>query len=143
MKKILLIIITITLGCSKNPEINIEHLNGYWEIDEVTLPDGAKRDYNFNETIDYIEITDSLTGFRKKLKPNFDGTYATSDDSESLRIVMENDSLNIYYTTPYSIWKETVLEASEKRMVVKNLDNILYVYKRYEPIVFEWTRDKN
>jgi hypothetical protein len=138
MKKILtLLIISLTLSCSKNPESYIEHLNGYWEIDEVTLPDGTKRDYNYNETIDYIEVNDSLKGFRKKMKPNLGGTYTTSDDSESFKIVIENDSMNIYYKTPYSEWKETVLEATENRMVVKNHDDLLYVYKRYEPIVIE------
>ena len=124
-------------GCSKNPESFITHLNGYWEIDEVTLPDGSKRDYNFNETIDYIKVTDSLTGFRKKLKPNFQGTYTTSSDAETLKLVIENDSLNVYYKTPYSDWKETIIEASENRMVVKNHDNLLYVYKRYEPLIIE------
>lgn len=138
MKKIFtILIISLTLSCSKNPESYIEHLNGYWEIDEVTLPDGTKRDYNYNETIDYIEVNDSLKGFRKKMKPNLGGTYTTSDDSESFKIVIENDSMNIYYKTPYSEWKETVLEATENRMVVKNQDDLLYVYKRYEPIVIE------
>lgn len=138
MKKIFtILIISLTLSCSKSPESYIEHLNGYWEIDEVTLPDGTKRDYNYNETIDYIEVNDSLKGFRKKMKPNLGGTYTTSDDSESFKIVIENDSMNIYYKTPYSEWKETVLEATENRMVVKNQDDLLYVYKRYEPIVIE------
>ncbi len=138
MKKIFtILIISLTLSCSKNPESYIEHLNGYWEIDDVTLPDGTKRDYNYNETIDYIEVNDSLKGFRKKMKPNLGGTYTTSDDSESFKIVIENDSMNIYYKTPYSEWKETVLEATENRMVVKNQDDLLYVYKRYEPIVIE------
>ena len=138
MKKILTIfIIFLTLSCSKNPESYIEHLNGYWEIDEVTLPDGSKKDYNYNDTIDFIEINDSLTGFRKKLQPQFDGTYATSADAESLKVVIENDSLNIYYKTPYFKWKETVLKATKDQLIVQNQNKLRYVYKRYEPIVIE------
>ena len=56
-------------SCSENPEVYLEHLNGYWEIDEVVLSNGLKRDYKFNNTIDFIEVSDSLNGFRKKLKP--------------------------------------------------------------------------
>ena len=138
MKKIIAVVLFISiLSCQKNPETYIEHLDGYWEIDEVTLPDGSKRDYNFNDTIDFFSITDSLTGFRKKLKPNFDGSFSTSDDVEQLKLVIENDSLNIYYKTPYSEWKETVLKATEEQLIIQNQNKLRYVYKRYEPLDLE------
>lgn len=138
MKKILtILIIFLSLSCSRNPESYIEHLNGYWEIDEVILPDGSKRDYNFNETIDFLSINDSMTGFRKKLKPNFDGSFSTSDDAEALIVVVENDSLNIYYKTPYAEWKESVLDATDSKLIILNQDKFRYVYKRYEPIINE------
>src|SRR5690606_23039829 len=89
----ILLFTTILTSCSKNPKNLIPHLTGYWEIDEMTLADGSKRDFKFNETIDYISVTDSLTGFRKKLKPSFDGGYTTSEDAENLKIVIEKDSL--------------------------------------------------
>lgn len=122
------------MSCSNNPKNYIDYLNGYWEIDEVTLADGSKRTYNYNDTIDFISITDSLTGFRKKLKPNFDGTYSASNDEESLTIVIENDSLNMYYKTPQSQWKETVLKATEEQLIIQNQQKIRYTYKRYEPL---------
>lgn len=124
-------------NCSNNPETFVEHIEGYWEIDEVTLKDGSKRDYNFNNTIDYIEITDSLTGFRKKLKPNFSGTFETSNDAEQLKIVLENDSLNLYYKTPFHSWKETVLNATKDELLILNANKDMYLYKRYEPINLE------
>ena len=138
MRKVfLLLALGIIFSCSKDPETLITHLNGYWEIDEVTLPDGTKRDYNYNDTIDFLSINDSLTGFRKKMKPNFDGSFSTSNDAEALKIVIENDSLNIYYKTPYSEWKETVLDATEDKLLIQNKDKLLYLYKRYEPLVIE------
>ncbi|GFZ87651.1 hypothetical protein GCM10011531_18950 [Aquaticitalea lipolytica] len=138
MRKVfLLLALGIIFSCSKDPETLITHLNGYWEIDEVTLPDGTKRDYNYNDTIDFLSINDSLTGFRKKMKPNFDGSFSTSNDAEALKIVIENDSLNIYYKTPYSEWKETVLDATEDKLLIQNKDKLIYLYKRYEPLVIE------
>jgi len=136
-KVFLLLALGIIFSCSKDPETLITHLNGYWEIDEVTLPDGTKRDYNYNDTIDFLSINDSLTGFRKKMKPNFDGSFSTSNDAETLKIVIENDSLNIYYKTPYSEWKETVLDATEDKLLIQNKDKLIYLYKRYEPLVIE------
>lgn len=138
MKKILLYFsLVLVMACGKNPETFIPHLNGYWEIDEVTLADGSKRDYNYNDTVDYLNISDSLTGFRKKLKPGFDGTYTTSDDAEMLKIKIENDSLHIYYSTPYSEWKETVLNATDDALLIINDQHIKYLYKRFEPINVE------
>ena len=71
------------------------------------------------------------------MKPNFDGSFSTSNDAEALKIVIENDSLNIYYKTPYSEWKETVLDATEDKLLIQNKDKLIYLYKRYEPLVIE------
>ncbi|MEO1029953.1 MAG: lipocalin family protein [Bacteroidota bacterium] len=131
---VLLSLLLLTLSCSKNPETYIPHVEGYWEIEEVTLPNGEKKQYQFNETVDYISVNDSLRGFRKKLKPGINDTYFTSDDAESFVLKIENDSLNVYYKTPYAQWKETILEASSTQLKVSNQDKVVYVYKRYTPI---------
>jgi hypothetical protein len=127
----------ILMGCSNDPNSFVEHLTGYWEIDEVTLADGSKRDYTYNDTVDYLSVNDSLTGFRKKMKPSFDGTYSTSEDAERLKVKIENDSLRIYYTTPYATWKETVLNATADQLLIINEQKVKYLYKRFEPITVE------
>ncbi|MBR9914639.1 MAG: hypothetical protein GYB32_07410 [Algicola sp.] len=139
MKKgLLIIVLSVCWSCSTNPETFIPHIEGYWEIEEVTLHDGNKRSYGYNNTVDYIEITDSLNGFRKKLKPNLYGQFETSNSSESFQIKIENDSLNLYYQTPFSTWKETVLDASAEHLrVINNTNKDVYLYKRYEPLNLE------
>ena len=134
MRKCILIIIIICTACTNNPETYLQHINGYWEIQEVTMADGTKRQYSINETIDYIEINDSLVGFRKKLKPGINDTYYTSDDAEAITAKVEGDDLILHYATPYSTWKETVLEASKENLKVVNENNVVYLYKRYNPI---------
>ncbi len=37
MKTYLWLLCLFVLGCSENPETYIEHIEGYWEIEEVTL----------------------------------------------------------------------------------------------------------
>lgn len=135
MKRFLIgISLLLVLSCKKHPETFIKHMNGYWEIEHVTLPNGKTKNYTFNGTIDYIEVNDSLKGFRKKLKPNLDGTFGTSNSVETLTLVIENDSLNAYYKTPYAQWKETILFADETNLKVINQDKKTYVYKRYSPL---------
>ncbi|WP_411894483.1 lipocalin family protein [Winogradskyella sp. A2] len=137
MRKIILICFAVIMSCSNNPENYIEHLNGYWEIQEVILSDGTKRQYSINETIDFIQLNDSLKGFRKKMKPGINDTYYTSDDAEAITAKIEDNKLNLYYTTLYSNWKETVLEASKDQLKVLNENNVVYLYKRYQPINLE------
>lgn len=143
MKKYTILIFSlILLSCSKDPNSLIKHLNGYWEIDEVIMADGSKREYTYNDTVDFLSISDSLEGFRKKMKPSFNGTYTTSDDSEELKLKIENDSLHIYYTTPYANWKETVLDATHDKLLIINDQKIKYLYKRFEPINVEKSYSK-
>ncbi|MCA0153389.1 lipocalin family protein [Winogradskyella vincentii] len=137
MKKFVLIFFMVVMSCSNNPEGYIEHLNGYWEIKEVVFSDGKKREYSINETIDYIQLNDSLKGFRKKMKPGINDTYFTSDDAEAITAKIEDNELNLYYSTLYSNWKETVLDADENQLKVRNENNVVYLYKRYQPINIE------
>ncbi|MGB1232363.1 MAG: lipocalin family protein [Winogradskyella sp.] len=129
-----LILLVNVFSCSKNPETHIAHLEGYWEIESVILPDGNKKDYKYSNTVDYITFNDSLKGFRKKLKPNLKGTYLASNVIENITLKIENDRLNIYYKTPYASWKETVLEATTEKLKLINKDRMVYLYKRYVPI---------
>ena len=131
---VILLLVALAIGCSKNPETYLDHINGYWEIESVVLADGTKKDYTYNETIDFFNITDSLKGYRKKLKPNFDGKFNTSKDIETLKLVIENDSLNAYYSTPFAKWKETILFADSLQLKVINKDKNVYLYKRYIPL---------
>ncbi|MDB9960730.1 hypothetical protein OAD62_01405 [Oceanihabitans sp.] len=132
-----ILILTVIFSCSPNPETFIPHINGYWEIDKVMAHNGKNRDYNYNDTIDYFELNDSLIGFRKKLKPNFVGTFETSKDAESIKVILENDSLNIYYTTAFASWKETILLATNEQLKIINQNKDVYLYKRYQPLNLE------
>tara|TARA_R110002012_G_scaffold319389_2_gene539699 strand:- start:90343 stop:90774 length:432 start_codon:yes stop_codon:yes gene_type:complete len=134
-KFISLIIISVVISsCSKNPEDYLEHIEGYWEIERVTLKDGSSKEYNYNDTIDFISLEDSLQGIRKKMKPNFMGTFETSNDAETFTIKIENDSLNVYYKTPFDSWKETILLATKDQLKVVNKLEAVFLYKRYKPL---------
>ena len=134
MKRWLIIpVIFFLVSCSTSPEEKLQYLNGYWEISKVQTENGNSKSYRYNTTIDYIYIED-FKGFRKKLQPGINNQYKTSDDAESLEVKIENGNLNLYYSTELAQWKETVLDADEKELKIKNADNIVYVYKRYEAV---------
>lgn len=117
----------------KNTSIDINKLNGYWEIVQAQNPYGKSVVYSINTQIDYFEIEDSL-GFRKKMKPDLNGNYTTSKALEKFTLYTENDSLKLDYTTPYDSWTEVILELNDSLMLVINQKDFLYTYKKFEPI---------
>ena len=129
-----IILIFIILGCSgKISDTDLQQLNGYWEIENVTFADGSTKAYNVNTTVDYIEI-DGLKGFRKKVKPKFDGTYDTSNDAEFFSLEHQNDSFIIHYKNDLSEWTEALTQLSRTNFAVVGENNTTYHYRRYEPI---------
>lgn len=118
-----------------SPE-SISKINGYWEIQKVQLPDGQEKEYNINETVDYIEWN-GKTGFRKKVKPQFDGKYLTNDELETIQIKDSSGIFQIQYKTDFAKWSEEILSLTDSILVIKNKQNLEYHYKRFKPITIQ------
>lgn len=131
MKRILLLIVLLSvLSCKQNiSEADISNLNGYWEIEKVELPDGDKKEYKVNETIDFFKI-EANKGFRKKVMPQLDGTYLTNDIQEDVVVVVKDGDASLQYKTTYASWNEEIIELTKDKLVVKNQQEIEYYYKR-------------
>lgn len=121
----------LLIGCNApNHSEFKENLPGYWEIKEVAFPDGEKKEYDMNIIMDHIELNGEK-GKRTKVSPGLDGSFTTNEMSEDFIIKIENDSLYMFYTTPFDEWKEVVLDAQEDLLKIKNRDNKIYTYKRF------------
>ncbi|MDN3594718.1 lipocalin family protein [Zunongwangia endophytica] len=130
------------LSCNKqDPKEQIQYLEGYWEIDKVKVSEDSTITYKVNQNVDYLEI-EGKTGQRTKVRPQMDGSFKTSNSAEKLELKIEEDSLRIYYKTPYDSWKETVLNASNDQLVIKNDQDKIYHYKKYTPISIETNEEK-
>ena len=133
MKKFLFIL-SLSLGfisCGENDPSNlIPFITGYWEIKSVEMPDGTLKEFTVNTSVDYITVQGD-SGVRKKLMPRLDGSYREFPSSEKFKLVHQNDSLFMFYETPFASWKETVISADEEELAVKNANGI-YVYKRFK-----------
>ncbi len=135
MRKAVLIVLVLVglMSCQeKVKREDVAKINGYWEIEKVSLPDGNEKNYKINETIDYFEVKND-SGFRKKVTPQFDGKYLVNDEYEKVKVMMEGEKVVLEYTTEYSKWKEEVLEVSDEKLVLKNAAEMEYEYKRPTP----------
>jgi hypothetical protein len=131
MKRILLLIVLVLVfSCQqKITDADISNLNGYWEIEKVELPDGDKKEYKVNETIDFFKI-EANKGFRKKVMPQLDGSYLTNDIQEDVTVVLKDGDASLQYKTTYASWNEEIVELTKDKLVVKNQQEIEYYYKR-------------
>ncbi len=135
MKKtiLLLFVSIVTLSCGNSiSEADLAKLNGYWEIETAVMPDGSEKEYKVNTTIDFFDLK-GKTGFRKKVMPQFDGSYRMNDLSEKISIVQDSGKTYISYVTDYAKWKEEIIELNDKKLVLKNNHDMEYHYKKPEP----------
>lgn len=124
----------LMVSCQRNIEGgDIVKLNGYWEIEKVIMPDGTPKEYPFNDTFDYYQISNGK-GIRQKVMPQLDGTFLTNGISEKVSIAVENGKTYLKYHTPYAKWNEELIALSDKEMVVVNAEQKEYHYKKTTPI---------
>ena len=134
MKKTLLVIVFLAMGCKSNPDKHIEFIEGYWEIESVYKDNKLLRTFKINSGIDYFKINADLKGFRKKLKPNFSGTFQTSKDVLNFKIEIQNNGLFLNYIDNATSFREEVLEANKEKLVIKSNSGLVYNYKPYEAL---------
>jgi hypothetical protein len=122
------------MGCGPAVQKDdLNQLNGYWEIEEVEFENGQTKEYTISTTIDYIEM-DGMSGFRKKVQPQLSGSYQTSDDAEPFEIFEKEGTFLFAYGQGTQQWEEVLLSLDENTFSVRNVDNKIYRYKRYEPL---------
>jgi hypothetical protein len=146
MKKTGVILIFIILFVSCNQKIenrDIQKINGYWEIEKVVFPQGEDKVYNVNEDYDYFKIDKQNKGFRKKVKPQLDGTFLVNNTFEKVTITSQNNKVILHYKTAFATWKEALTVISDDKMVLTTQANINYYYKKAAPINILKKDEKN
>lgn len=133
----ILVLLVCTASCNSPKQISLNALNGYWEIEKVVAPNGEEKVYQFNSFIDFFNIKKDSTGYRTKLKPNFRGTYEGNSIKQFFKISHKNDVYTINYTVNNLSWTEVLIEATNKKIVTKNNEGVLYIYKTFSPITVE------
>ncbi len=136
MKKALftISIILCLLSCETSKEINLQSLNGYWEIEKVIAPNGEKKEYKFSSFIDLVKIKTDSSGYKTKLKPNFTGTYEGNNIKQHFQVTHKKDIYFINYKVANNKWSEILIEATPNKFITKNNEGVLYIYKPFTPI---------
>lgn len=135
MKKVLFLTTLFFFGCKPHPVDYIEFINGYWEIENVYKNGKLLKEFKISQEIDYFRINNDLSGFRKKLKPNFNGSYTTSKDQLNFKLEIKfNKRLIIVYEDNNTIFVEEITKVNKTNLSIKNDKGMVYNYKPYKPL---------
>ena len=135
MKKVLFLTTLFFFGCKPHPVDYIEFINGYWEIENVYKNGKLLKEFKISQEIDYFKINNNLSGFRKKLKPNFNGSYTTSKDQLNFKLEIKfNKRLIIIYEDNNTIFVEEITKVNKTNLSIKNDKGMVYNYKSFKPL---------
>ncbi|MCG5644758.1 MAG: hypothetical protein ABF304_00905 [Flavobacteriaceae bacterium] len=132
-KELLSLLVLLAMACAKKTTVQDIHLlNGYWEISEVSFPNGQNKTYGVNTSIDYIEINE-LEGYLKKMKPGLNGRYTTNNSTLYFTATNQNNQWELGFKDAQS-QRLKIIQLDSNSYTAVNEKNIKYLYKRYFPI---------
>ncbi len=99
----------------------------------MSFKDGDDKEYKMNENFDFFKIANNK-GIRRKVRPQFDGTFLVNDDFEKVNVRFEKEHVYLDYSTAYAKWSEELVSISDDEMLIKNDQNKEYQYKKAAPI---------
>ena len=128
--KRLIILFFFIISCNK--QINIDLINGYWEIVSVSKNNEFVKEYPFSNAVDFFMIDSLNNGFRKKIKPKINGSFEITLHEIPISIKNNNNSYEIKYFSAGNQYVETINRLDKNRLIIKNSEGIIFSYKRFE-----------
>ena len=128
--KRLIILFFFVISCNK--QINIDLINGYWEIVSVSKNNEFIKEYPFSNAVDFFIIDSLNNGYRKKIKPKINGSFEITLHEIPISIKNSNNFYEIKYYSTGNQYTETISKLDQNRLVIKNSEGIIFSYKRFE-----------
>ena len=128
--KRLIILFFFIISCDK--QINLDLINGYWEIVSVSKNNEFVKEYPFSNAVDFFIIDSLNKGYRKKIKPKINGSFEITLHEIPISIKNNNNFYEIKYYSTGNQYVETISKLDQNRLVIKNSEGIIFSYKRFE-----------
>src|SRR5690606_27001257 len=117
---ILVLFTLIFISCTSVNETDLQHLNGYWEIEKVVMKNGKEVDFKMNTINDYYEIESENKGFYKKVTPQADGTFLTDDFQEEVEVVTKGNDFYLQFFTQFDTVEVRLEKLTDKQLIYEN-----------------------
>lgn len=134
----------VAFSCSTRDPIQLEQLEGYWQIDNVALPGGERVEYPPSTTIDFftLNLKDS-TGIRTKIQMTAPGRFATNSLKQDISFTTKGGSIFILNSTSYdSIRSEKIVKLTHEELILQNERNYIFTYIPFDKNLYDLENDE-
>ena len=132
MKVFSVIICFLTLlGCRVGPIIELDQIDGYWQIEFVQQENETFKSKQTSLLYDFYS-TKNNKGFYKKVAPQIDGSFKTSKNAVSFQILKDNEDFILQFSSPWNKWVKKIKHLDSEKLVLYHEERSFH-YKR--PIV--------
>lgn len=133
MKQLLALFTVVLLtSCGSNISDQLIHIEGYWNIENVTLPDGSEREFPFSNHMDHFEI-EGKQGIKYRVSPTYDGGFVNYGSPVNFTCEELDGELQLLFKDGEQSYTQTVVEATETELVLQHENGTIYTYSSYNP----------
>lgn len=130
LRIVLLIASLLFISCSSDSDKKLELLDGYWNIDTVTLPDGSEKEFPFSNHMDHFEV-EGLNGVKHRVSPTYDGGFVNYGSPVYFKWQENEDELILIFKEGDNSYQQSVEEVTTTDLELKHENGTIYSYKRY------------
>ncbi len=118
-------------------QLDLNQLEGYWQIQQVRFQNGSSKEFTYASTVDFFQRIDDKKGILKKLDARVDGKFFANEAEQRFSIVQnQKDHILI------QIEGEELITYELKKLTPKELHlydiklSRLLIYSKFTPLNF-------
>ncbi|GAK75841.1 hypothetical protein JCM19296_1433 [Nonlabens ulvanivorans] len=127
---LLLILISVT-ACSNNSKEMVNAMEGYWNIEMVTLPDGSEREFPFSNHMDHFEI-EGYNGVKNRVSPTYDGGFINYGSPVAFTWEVVDQDVVLTFKDGDSRYQQTLKKCNGSTLILLHDNGTEYIYKAHE-----------
>lgn len=123
-----LVVYLMLIGCRAEPTIELDQIDGYWQIEFVQQENETFESKQTSPLYDFYS-TEKNKGVYKKVAPQIDGSFQTSESAVSFEIIKDNGNVILQFTSPWNAWIKTIKHLDAETLVLYHEERSFH-YKR-------------
>jgi len=116
------------LCCKEKTSIELDQINGYWQIEFVQQGDEIFKSKKFNRLYDFYS-TKKNKGIYKKVANEINGIFQTSESVISFEIIKDDGEIILHFFSPWNSWIKKIKYLDSKKLVLFHGDRSFHYIK--------------
>ena len=118
-------------------QLDLNQLEGYWQIQQVRFQNGSSKEFTYASTVDFFQRIDDKKGILKKLDARVDGKFFANEAEQRFSIVQnQKDHILIQIEGEELITYELKKLTPEELHLYDIKLSRLLIYSKFTPLNF-------